>query len=606
MRDSSSPSRLGGRRSRRFVVSATLHLVACWLLSWMMTGVAHADYEVEIVAPKPVGDLLKDFLDLSRYRKRSDLTQEQFDFLIDTTPEQVRQLVVTEGYFSPQTRVRVEDRDGKTIVHIEVVPNARTLVTDIKVEATGTVTTEAPARVDAIRRDWPLTVGKPFTQRDWDAAKDQGLQALRKRRYAAAKIARSEARIVPEEESAALSVTYDSGPPFTLGELQITGVRRYPVEIIRNVNPLRVGEEYDVDRLLELQRQIQKTPYYGNVIVGIEDDPANADRAPVKVQVTEFPTQRLRTGVGYSTDTGAHVEGRYSRYDVFGKAYTFDSQLKLEQRRQFGSLELAMPPDSKAFVNSVSTSAERTTLQGVELRSLRGGIKRARTREKIDVAYTLDYYRDELTQIAAAAPPPNTFVTPGTHQALVPQVAWTRRNVDNPIFPRRGNILSLQGGGAVKGLLTDQNFVRFYGRIKQFVPIGKQDLVILRGEAGAAVTKGSSADIPASLLFRAGGTESVRGYSYQSIGNTQNGTVYPTKYLVTASAEYQRWFTREWGGAVFYDVGTAANNFREKTIYHGVGVGARWRSPVGPVNVDVAYGLKTSRIRPHISLGIAF
>jgi translocation and assembly module TamA len=76
--------------------------------------------------------------------------------------------------------------------------------------------------------------------------------------------------------------------------------------------------------------------------------------------------------------------------------------------------------------------------------------------------------------------------------------------------------------------------------------------------------------------------------------------------LLTASAEYQHWIVPQWGGALFYDLGTAADNWADKTIYKGVGAGVRWRSPVGPVNVDLAYGLQSKQIRPHISLGIAF
>ncbi|MFY0080538.1 POTRA domain-containing protein, partial [Acinetobacter baumannii] len=75
---------------------------------------------------------------------------------------------------------------------------------------------------------------------------------------------------------------------FTLGPLQITGTRRYPESIIRNVNPLTVGEPYDVNRLLALQRQIQNTPYFSNAIVAIDDDPEHPEQTPVKVQVTEF------------------------------------------------------------------------------------------------------------------------------------------------------------------------------------------------------------------------------------------------------------------------------------------------------------------------------
>ncbi|MGB7480249.1 MAG: autotransporter assembly complex family protein, partial [Burkholderiaceae bacterium] len=456
------------------------------------------------------------------------------------------------------------------------------------------------------RADWALPPGQPFRQSEWARAKQEGLQRLQQRRYAGAAIAASEARIDADASEAELAVTYDSGPAFTLGALEITGTRRYPAAIIENVNPLAPGEEYSVERLLELQRQIQNTSYFSNAIVGIDNDPAHADLAPVKVRVTEFPQQRVRAGTGYASDTGAHVEGRYTHLNVFDRALIFDSQLRIEQQRQYGALDLALPPDQSAFVNSASTSYERTTLQGLDLRSLRAGVKRARSREKYDLAYTLDYYRDELQQLSGGPLPAGTVTQPGKHHALVPGVAWTRRDVDNPIFPRRGTVVALQAGAALQGILTDQSFVRAYGRARRYLPVGQRDLVILRTELGAVLTKGSSAEIPASLLFRAGGTDSIRGYGYQSIGNVQNGTVFPTKFLLTASAEYQHWLNGDWGGAVFYDVGTATDNWSDKTIYQGVGAGVRWKSPVGAVNVDLAYGVRDRQFRPHISLGIAF
>ena len=38
----------------------------------------------------------------------------------------------------------------------------------------------------------------------------------------------------------------------------------------------------------------------------------------------------------------------------------------------------------------------------------------------------------------------------------------------------------------------------------------------------------------------------------------------------------------------------------------GAGVGVRWRSPVGPLRADVAYGDEEQRWRLHFSVGIAF
>ena len=567
---------------------------------------AAASYRVEIDAPPPLHDLLAQHLDLVRDQARGDLSDDQFKFLVDTVGEQVKQLTSTEGYFTPSTKVDIEQVSGQRVVRLHVDANQRTMVTSAAIDVIGTIRQEAQQRADNLAKHWSLPAGRPFRQADWDSAKDGALQSLQKQRYAAARITRSEALIDPEQGAAQLAVQYDSGPGFTLGELKIGGTRRYPDSIIRNVNPLHVGEEYAVERLLELQRQIQKTPYFGNVIIAIDDDPAHADQAPVKVEVTEFPAQRIRAGTGYSSDTGAHVEGRYSYYNLFQRAWVFDSQIKLEQKRQFGSIGLDLPPDQQSYVNGASSSYERTTLQGIDLRSARVGFKRARSYEKYDTAFTLDYFLDDLQQINNTPLPNDTIASPGRHRAMVPGFSWTRRNVDNPMFPRSGNIVSAQTGFAVSRLLTDQSFVRGYGRIKQYLPIGSRDSIVLRGEMGAVFTVGGGAAIPASLLFRAGGSDSVRGYGNQSIGNLQNGTVFPTKYLLTASTEYQHWISPEWGGAVFYDVGTAADNWFGRTIYQGVGAGARWLSPVGPLNVDLAYGVEVRKMRLHVSLGIAF
>ena len=129
--------------------------------------------------------------------------------------------------------------------------------------------------------------------------------------------------------------------------------------------------------------------------------------------------------------------------------------------------------------------------------------------------------------------------------------------------------------------------------------VAQRDLGLLRAEAGAVVSKGGNADIPASLLFRAGGTNSIRGYSSRSIGNELNGATYPTRYLATGSVEYQHWLTQSWGAAIFYDVGTATDSWAQRRLFHGVGVGARWRSPVGTINADLGYGIKRQQVARH-------
>lgn len=580
-------------------------LVVCMAL--FASAVAQgANYRVELQTAPEIKELLTDHLDLFRYREREDIGPEQLNFLIETAAANVEKLVATEGYFSPQTHASIIESEPTPLVRIIVDAGPRTVVRTVEIGIAGPAARQSPGQVGEVREEWSLESGEPFRQAEWSEAKQAGLQLLQQRRYAAASIAASQARIHADQQTADLSVRYESGPAFTFGPLQIQGTRRYPERIIRNVNPLRQGEEYSAERLLELQRQIQKTAYFSNVVVNLEKDASAAELAPVKVDVSEFPTQRVRANVGYTTDTGLHIDGLHTHLNVFGRAWVLNTQAQLEQRRQIGSVELAMPPGRRAWVNSIAGSLERTTLEGVDLRSRRIGVRRARSLEKADTAYSLTYYNDRLEQTNNAPLPADTFVEPGAHHALVLGIEKTLRKVDNPIFPRKGRIISAQVGGAAKGLLSDASFVRAYGRMREFIPVGARDLVILRAELGGVFSEGRNADIPASLLFRAGGTESVRGYPFQGIGNERDGTIFPTRFLATGGAEYVHWFKEEWGAAVFYDVGVATDSWSDKSTFHAVGVGARWRSPVGRVNADLAYGFQANRLRPHLSLGIAF
>ncbi|WP_027799715.1 autotransporter assembly complex protein TamA [Paraburkholderia dilworthii] len=587
-------------------------LLRRWLRAWlafsivMLTlagGSAHAaraaaSYKVDVEAsPRSLRKLLEEHLDIARFAKRPDISGDQFEFLITATPQQVRDLAATQGYFTPVVRTDVRTVENTRRVTVSVDPGRQTVITSISLSFRGPVLTEDPAQENAARFAFSLHEGDAFSQGGWDDAKNASLKALQARRYLGAKIYHSEARVDPRTHEATLSVAYESGPTFTMGKLDVSGPRRYPEQIVDNVNPISVGDIYDVQRIAELQRQLQNTPYYASVAIDVDSDPEKPVETPLHVKVSEYPYNSIRGGVGYSTDNGALVQGAYSYLNTFGKAWPFTIDGRIDQVQQYGQIQLAMPPGPRAWTNSVLASYTTTDVSDTRIYSIRGGVQRTRTSQFIDYTYALLFYQDRLDQNVGA---------PTTSRALVPSWSWTRRNTDDPLFPRKGNLIHVEAGFAVKGVLTDQTFIRGYARGQQYMPIGKQDLMVFRAELGGVFTSGSSSGIPASLLFRAGGSNSVRGYGYQSIGNTVQGSVLPTKYLVTASAEYQHWFTHDWGAAAFFDVGTATDTWGEKVFYPGVGVGARWRSPVGPVNVDVAYGIRNKSVRPYLTLGIAF
>jgi translocation and assembly module TamA len=112
------------------------------------------------------------------------------------------------------------------------------------------------------------------------------------------------------------------------------------------------------------------------------------------------------------------------------------------------------------------------------------------------------------------------------------------------------------------------------------------------------------------LLFRAGGDDSVRGYGYQTLGPTDaSGTAIGGRVLATGSLEVARPISAKLPSlwlATFIDAGGAAPTWRDYHASLGYGVGLRWRSPVGPLRVDLAYGADVHRVRLHFTVGITF
>ena len=192
-----------------------------------------------------------------------------------------------------------------------------------------------------------------------------------------------------------------------------------------------------------------------------------------------------------------------------------------------------------------------------------------------------------------------------SRNALTANWSWTRRAVDSILNPRDGQVINLQLGGAAQALLSDRNFARLYGRYQLFLPAIDRDVIILRAEGG--VTVASSRDgVPQDFLFRTGGAQSVRGYAYQSLGVTDGSATVGGRYLAVTSAEYVHWYKGDWGVAAFIDAGNANDERKLFKMNMGYGFGPRWKSPAGPIAVDLAYGQRDHRVRLQFAVAIAF
>ena len=621
----------------------TYGTIGAALLTLSMPACAD-NYSITVDAPAEAKALLEQYLDIVRYRTREDIRDEYLDFLVDHAAEQAASLLATKGYFNSRIII-VDDRTGKTVgtdaqlsaaqaaqqtralgqqqammygsearsekagdgerkvepvqvkpsytIKIELGQQAK--VKSAKLAMTGLINQQDPQRANDLIFDWSLQEDEPFTQTDWALAKTLLLRKIRSDAYAGARFKSTEAVVDLPRTSVDVSAILDSGPYFTLGDVEVSGLRRYRSSIVSNVNTIEPGESYNREKLLAYQKRLQDLPYFSNVLVDISADPNDAQLTPIKVSVIELPTSNFKGVVGYGTDAGFHAKTQYSHYNVFKRGWIYDVRYDWQQKERIGQMSLTTPQNKKHYQWSLFGKFDDDRTLRIADRTTQIGLHYSRKLERSAISYNLDYYNSRLDEFRS--------------RAWVLSVDWSKHNVDNNSYPRQGYAIDASVGGTSKTMGSSASFIRWYGRYRHFFPFLKKDSLVLRAELGVVNTRGEWYDIPSSLLFKAGGSNSIRGYAYQGIGETEGmkyGEVFPAKYMATASAEYTHWFSNSWGWAVFYDVGSVTDDLKNRPLYHGIGIGARWRSPVGPIQFDVAYGYPRKRISPHISIGIMF
>lgn len=539
--------------------------------------------------------LLKAHLTIHEALDNPRLDQAEWLRLTQKTPQDAKDLLATEGYFSPDIRL-VSSMQNEAVFVITL--NTRTTVNVANLTFKGEVsnaTKDQPPTVESLQQSWRLPVGQPFTQQAWSEAKGSVLTTLLSVRYPNAKLEQSQAIIDPQSHQAALSLTFDSGNNVRLGKLKIKGLNHYPPALVNNINPIKPGDVYQQSTLLQFQSTLQETGKFNRVTVSAATQSLSEDGlADVIVDVQEREQKSVSIGVGGSTNTGARVVLNYTDRNLFQRGLLWDTSLRLEQRLQAATSNIAFMTDAKGYRDSINNSVVRTNVEGQITTAINNGVKRTwgnRSFEQFvgaNLLYEFLTIDGESTEFNKAA----TFA-----------YGLNLRKLDNDLIPTKGVIFSSQFQVAPIERLSDGRFLQSQAKLQGFYPLGDKTQFLGRLEVGLV---SGSLSVPATYLFRAGGDQSVRGYAFQSLGVQEGDAILGGRVLLTGSTEIVQWVTSSWGAAAFVDFGNAANDWRDYKPAYGYGLGVRWRSPVGPVGADIAYGEETKDYRLHFNLGVSF
>lgn len=561
-------------------------------------------YELQIDAPAAnLRELLEEHLDLARFQRTPEAERPssvELDRLRLLAPAQARSLLETAGYFDAQVEALLEARDSsKPLIRIKVTPGTPSRVRRVIWSFEGEIAAAAGALLrEALQSNWPLEAEYRFTQTRWSTAKSEALVRARAQGYPLARWAATDAQVHTAEQAVDLDLRLDSGPLFHLGELRIEGLEFYPAEAVTRLAGFTQGQAYSEKALLEFQERLQKTQLFDAVAVDIQRDAELATAAPVLIKLREAPRQQATTGIGYHANTGQRVTLEHLHRQPFGLPLRARTKLDLGRDLRAADLELSSypQPDMQRNLAALRSAQDRSGDKIVTSLSLRLGRLRETTEDERLIF--VDATRARETSASGE-------VQSG---ALSLNGNWTRRRVDSVLLPTEGYTAKLELGAGRADSSVAQNgpFGRSRLLLNWYKPLNGW-YASLRTELGQ-VYAADAVGLPETLLFRAGGDESVRGYAYHDLGPVKNGSAVGGRALWTGSVELARPISENlqslWGAA-FLDAGQAADSFGALKPVVGWGAGVRWRSPVGPLRLDIARGQATGRWRMHFSVGIA-
>jgi translocation and assembly module TamA len=571
-------------------------------------------FEWEVEAPPTLQAWLMRHAELTRFQTLPDLGPAELERLLVQAPQNLRDLLGTQGYFQPVIEIERQERPpSPPLIRVRVEPGEPTRVAQVQIVVQGGLqhAPEATAQRSRLEQTWGLPAGEVFTQSAWDRAKATGLRQLTSERYPRAQLLNSLADIDAAAGQAHLYAVFDSGPAHAFGDIQVEGAQRYEAEQVRRLVRLagvRPGVPYQESLLLAAQQRLTQSGYFPSAFVLLAPD-GPPEHHPVIARVREIPLQKTVVGVGASTDRGPRFSLEHTHHRLPSLGWQGQAQLQLEKNRTTLGLDLASPFSEQGWRWQAAARAERLQ-DGIRLtdtQQLRWGLAQEgpatdrRLFAQLDRSVSQDARRTVAREPAAS---------------LSLNQLWSRRAFDDLTTPRSGHGLTLEWGAGLTLSQAQQPYLRGRVRWLGYWPMAAEASAragrwALRLEGGAVWARPDT-PVPVTQRFLAGGDQSVRGYGVREIGvPLSTGGVEAGRWLGVASLEWLRPLHRQgqvtpWETALFVDAGAVAQTPAALKPQVGVGAGVRYNSPVGPLQADLAYGVERSQWRLHLSVGFTF
>ncbi|WDS35322.1 outer membrane protein assembly factor [Pseudoxanthomonas sp.] len=459
-------------------------------------------------------------------------------------------------------------------------------------------------------KDFAPAQGAVFDHQTYEASKLKIVRRLAERGYLDADFETRKVEVTRAQHAADIDLSWISGIRYDMGPTHFNQTYFRP-GLLDQLVYWDEGSYYHQGKLDRLRQSLVSLDYFSNIDIQPNVDSAVDGRVPIEVNLKLAPRTVYQYGVSYGTEYGAGFLAGVERRYVNSRGHKLKTLLDYAQNRKSLTTTYRIPAFKWLdgwYAGTAQLYDEQTDYidtRRIELIASRSGQLNENWTATASIHALRERWKLELTDDdgdGAERAAPYRYAT-----YVYPQLEAKYVNVDDRLFPRSGISATATLRGGLEGAGSDTNFgqIQLIGR--WYKGFGLNDRLLVRGEVGQTSVASQDA-LPPSLRFYAGGDNSIRGYQYREVGprvKTEGGeySVGGNK-LITGSVEYEHYYKGgPFGGAVFVDSGSAYNDSPDfKT---GVGFGVRYKSPIGPVRIDIAHGLNDpdSIVQLYLSIG---
>lgn len=499
------------------------------------------------------------------------------------------------GYYHAKKEIKAIQNQGCWRIMVNILAGEPVRISEQTVTITGVGRHEAAFQ--QLIKKTPYPTNAIFNHQTYTAYKKSLLEKAQELGYLKARFDKKQVEVNKTTRTANVMLSFNTAERFKYGAIRI----KQDVladDVMGKFIILKAGDRFSSTTLIRQQQLLQNSGYY-NVVTVRPNFKAMSNRViPIDIQLTP----RRRTGylgrIGYGTDTGLRAKATMERRWTGSSGKRLLINAGLSQRINEINLQLTHPrndPENNSLFYTIGFKQDSN--DDVDSESLKFGVLSTSIRSnEWKRTLSLNYLRDR-TDVDGAA-------TSATRSNLMLMgIKYAHVKADNRLFPERGWRLSFEAEGAVEELFSDVSLLQLQAHGKYIHKVGKGRF-ITRLDVGT--TFGDSLDdLPKELRFFAGGNNSIRGFSYESLGERNiDNKVIGGKQLIETSFEYEHPLVEKWSMAGFVDAGNAFDEFDIDDVEVGFGFGFRWRSPIGPIRIDLAQPVDNlSDVHLHLSIG---